>query len=94
MPYVEYVKVEGTYLVWLDAREALDKIGATQLVATTDASTPELAFQQYLIDHANVHINAGSDYGPNGSGRMRINIATSRQLVELALNNMAAALSR
>lgn len=94
MPYVEYVKVEGTYLVWLDVREALDKIGATRLVATTDASTPELAFQQHLIDHANIHINAGSNYGPSGSGRMRMNIATSRQLVELALNNMATALSR
>ena len=75
-------------------REALDKIGATNLVATTEASTPELAFQQHLIDHANIHINAGSDYGPNGAGRMRINIATSRQLVKLALNNMAEALSR
>ena len=45
------------------------------------------------MNHANIHINPGSSYGLGGSGRMRMNIATSRQLVELALTNMANALT-
>ena len=56
--------------------------------------TPESAFQRYLLDQAHIHINPGSNYGLVGAGRMRMNIATSRQLVELALTNMADALTR
>jgi bifunctional pyridoxal-dependent enzyme with beta-cystathionase and maltose regulon repressor activities len=37
-------------------------------------------------------VNAGAAYGVGGEGRMRMNIATSRKLVELALNNIAGAL--
>ena len=47
--------------------------------------TPEQAFQRYLVDHAHIHLNPGSSYGLGGAGRMRMNIATSRQLVERAL---------
>jgi cystathionine beta-lyase len=41
-----------------------------------------------------VHLNPGSSYGTGGAGHMRMNIATSRKLVELALNNIAEALRR
>ena len=56
--------------------------------------TPETVLQRYLVDHAKVHMNPGSSYGYGGAGQMRMNIATSRQLVRLALTNMAEALSR
>ena len=93
VPYVKFVKPEGTYLSWLDVREALDKTGANQTATTDDESTPESILRRYLVNHANIHINPGSSYGLGGSGRMRMNIATSRQLVELALTNMANALT-
>jgi len=38
-----------------------------------------------------VHLNQGAGYGTGGANHMRMNIGTSRKLVELALNNMAAA---
>ena len=93
VPYVESVKPEGTYLAWLDVRKALDKTGATKMAGVSDSSTPESIFQRYLVEHANIDIKPGSSYGLGGSGRMRMNIATSRQLVKLALNNMADALT-
>jgi bifunctional pyridoxal-dependent enzyme with beta-cystathionase and maltose regulon repressor activities len=37
-------------------------------------------------------MNAGSSYGPGGANHMRMNIATSRKTLELALNNLANAL--
>ena len=92
VPHVRFVKPEGTYLAWLDVGEALEATGATRTAADDDSSTPESIFRQYLVDHANIHINPGSNYGLGGSDCMRMNIATSRQLVERALSNMARAL--
>ncbi len=93
IPGVRTLKPEGTYLAWLDVTEALERVGAAQTAAASGAETAETVFQRYLVDHANIHINAGSSYGLGGGGHMRMNIATSRQLVELALTNMAEALS-
>ena len=92
VPFVNVVKPEGTYLSWLDVGEALNKTGASASAASDESMTRETAFQRYLLEQASIHINPGSNYGLGGTGRMRMNIATSRQLVELALNNMANAL--
>ncbi len=94
VPDVQFVKPEGTYLAWLDVSDAIDRVGAMPAVAGDPQATPETTFQRYLVEHANIHVNPGSSYGVGGAGRMRMNIATSRQLVELALSNMAGALGR
>lgn len=94
VPHVSMVKPEGTYLAWLDVSQALDKVDSPETPAEADDDTPERGFHRYLVEHANIHVNPGSDYGLGGSGHMRMNIATSRQLVELALKNMAEALAR
>ena len=92
MPHVRMVKPEGTYLAWLDVSDAMRVVDVTPTAADDASSTPEALFQRYLVEHAHIHINPGSSYGLGGSGRMRMNIATSRKLVELALTNIAAAL--
>ena len=96
VPGVETVKPEGTYLAWLDTAAAMDAAGMKEAAAAAAAAdrstTPEREFQRHLVDHAHVHLNPGSDYGLGGDGRMRMNIATSRRLVERALGNMARAL--
>ena len=38
-----------------------------------------------------MHLNQGASYGKGGENHMRMNIGTSRKLVELALTNMANA---
>ena len=48
--------------------------------------------ERYFVKHAKVHLNQGASYGVGGANHMRMNIATSRKLVELALTNMANAL--
>jgi cystathionine beta-lyase len=96
MPLVRYEKAQGTYLAWLDVRPALEKIGASQVAA--DASTPrrrvtpETILERWFVENAKVQVNAGSSYGTGGAGHMRMNLATSRKLVQLALDNMASAL--
>jgi cystathionine beta-lyase len=48
--------------------------------------------QRYLVKQAKVHMNPGSSYGTGGAGHMRMNIATSRKTLELALTNLRDAL--
>ena len=101
MPLVTVVKPEGTYLTWLDVSELADRNRrgedrpptptGTQTRADRQV-TPETIVQRYLVEHAHVLLNTGSAYGYGGAGRMRMNTATSRKLVELALTNMARAL--
>ena len=95
MPMVKVVKPQGTYLAWLDVSAVIDGIGAKETAAAAEEDvTPETIVQRYFVEHAHVLLNTGSSYGYGGGGHMRMNTATSRQLVELALANMARALER
>jgi cystathionine beta-lyase len=99
IPGITAAKPQGTFLCWLDARELMERIGAARSAdeynrtkpANQPARTPEQMLQQYLVTHAKVHLNPGSAYGKGGDGHMRMNIATSRRLLELALRNIATA---
>jgi len=100
MPLVKVVKPQGTYLSWLDVSQVAAKIGAKDLAAEaskklapgTKPLTPEQMVERHFVKNAKVHMNAGSSYGYGGENHMRMNIATSRKTLELALNNLAAAL--
>ena len=77
-----------------------DKIDAKQLAAEANKSikpgtkplSPEQMVERHFVKTAKVHMNAGTSYGYGGAGHMRMNIATSRKTLELALNNLARAL--
>jgi cystathionine beta-lyase len=97
VPLVSCVKPEGTYLSWLDVSQVIERIGAKRQAdeaSKTSATpvTPEQIVERWFVQHAKVHLNAGSSYGTGGAGHMRMNVATSRKLLELALTNMATAL--
>ena len=99
MPLVKYKKPRGTYLAWLDVSEVVEKIGAKTTAAEESASsetevTPERIVQRWFAEHARVYLNPGSSYGTGGPGHMRMNLATTRALVERALGNMASALAK
>jgi cystathionine beta-lyase len=102
LPGVRVHKPQGTYLMWLDFTEFADKIGTAKMAAdynrTKAANAPMLTKEQmlerYLVKHARVHLNAGQSYGKGSDHYMRMNIATSRKTLELALSNMAAALNK
>lgn len=99
MPLVTCVKPQGTYLSWLDVSELIERVGAKQQAAAESQTsgtqvTPETIVERWFVRNAKVQLNAGSSYGTGGEGHMRMNIATSRKLLELALNNMANALNK
>jgi cystathionine beta-lyase len=100
MPLVKVLKPQGTYLSWLDVSQVVDKIGAKELAAEASKKlapsmkplTSEQMVERHFVKHAKVHMNAGSSYGAGGANHMRMNIATSRKTLELALTNLASAL--
>lgn len=98
-PIVTMVKPQGTYLAWLDVSGLVDKVGARRATdeqnKLRDRSLPPLTpsnlMQQWFIDHARVQVNAGGSFGTGGEERMRMNCATSRAMLQKALDNIATA---
>ena len=101
IPTIKAVKPQGTYLAWLDCTALAEKIGAKQQAAAASAKkafgapdvTPETILERWFVTNAKVHMNAGHTYGKGGENHMRMNLATSRKLVQLALDNIAKATS-
>jgi len=98
MPLIRCVKPEGTYLSWLDVTAVAEMIGAKQKATSTSKPgktvSPEQVVQEWFVENARVSLNPGSGYGTGGQNHMRMNIATSRRTLQLALDSMAAALRK
>ncbi len=72
---------QGTFIVWLDLR---DRIG------TSDGSAA--GFGKLARSHG-VWLSPGRDFGPEGEGHMRINIATSYALLREGVSRLQRALA-
>ena len=99
MSHVKYAKAQGTYLAWLDVSEVVRRVGAERTAAEESASATEPVaaedvMQRWFAENAGVFLSPGDGYGTGGAGHMRMNLATSRRLLERALDNMAGALAR
>ena len=98
IPTVKYRKAQGTYLAWLDVADVVEAIGAKRQAAEESRTsgapvTPETIVQRWVAENAKVFLNPGHSYGTGGADHMRMNLATSRKLIEKALDNMAGALA-
>jgi cystathionine beta-lyase len=76
LPGVEMIVPEGTYLAWLDTRQAgiEGKPGA------------------FFLERARVALNEGAHFGPGGEGYVRLNFACPRATLTEALERMRSAL--
>lgn len=73
---ISMLKPEGTYLAWLDCREA--EIGDDPC--------------QFFIEHARVGLNNGRTFGRGGEGFVRLNFGCPRSTLEEGLSRMRSAL--
>ncbi len=78
LPQVRYTPPEATYLAWLDCR-ALD--------LPTEPG-------EWFLDHAKVALNQGPTFGDPGRGHVRLNLATSRSILERIVTAMADSVPR
>ena len=77
LPQVEYHPGQATYLAWLDCRA---------LGLGDDPAAPFLA-------RGRVALGSGPAFGVLGRGFARLNLGTSRSLIEQAVDRMASAVS-
>jgi cystathionine beta-lyase len=80
IPQVGTFHHEGTYLVWLDFR------------GLGFGSQKEL--NKWLVDEAHLGLNSGADFGREGIGFGRMNVATNRATLDRALTQLAEAVSK
>jgi len=78
LPQIRLISPEGTYLLWLDCRA----------LGMRDSQLKALFTQR-----AGVGLSQGTLFGHAGSGFMRMNIGTSRQVVLSALERIRLAIS-
>lgn len=74
---IQAVPPQGTYLLWLDCR---------------GMQMDDAALRDFFIHQARVGMNPGITFGEAGQGFMRLNLATPKAVLEMALERIAAAL--
>lgn len=86
LPGATFHRPEGTYLLWVDVRDVPGIYKATDGNSETPPDPAEQIFKR-----AKVAFNTGAIYGAGGDGHVRINFATSREILTEALDRIAAA---
>lgn len=76
MPAIQHLSNQATYLAWLDCQ---------------NLGLQEEAFE-FFVREACIGPSPGPDFGPEGRGCIRVNFATSRQILEQILNRMEGAI--
>ncbi|MBP2632336.1 MAG: aminotransferase [Firmicutes bacterium] len=75
IPQIKLVEPQGTYLIWLDC---------------TALNLDDKALEDLIVNKAKLWLDAGTMFGPEGSGFQRINITCPRATLEKALQQLEA----
>ena len=78
IPQIKAIKMEGTYLLWLDCT----KLGLSQKEIVS-----------FFINKAGLALNDGAKFGKGGKGFMRMNLGCSRELIRQALKQLKLAVN-
>lgn len=76
MPKIRLFPLEATYLAWLDCRNM-------------NLSDDELF--TFFTKEAKILLNEGRQFGPGGEGFARLNFATSRKILQIAMDRLEKA---
>lgn len=77
MPAISIARPEGTYLAWLDCRNA------------GIPGNPH----EFFLQHARVALNDGEEFGNGGAGFLRLNFACPRALLSESVSRMRSAIT-
>ena len=84
-PGAVFTRPQASYLAWIDFR------GVDGIV---DRDGNPVEPQKWLLDNAKVALNPGPAFGDGGAGHVRLNFATSPEILNEALDRIGAALAR
>jgi cystathionine beta-lyase len=90
LPGVTWQPPEGTYLAWLDCRA----LGLDDGVAARPGDQRTYLGSAKAFLDGGVALSPGTAFGPGGEGRVRLNFATSQEILGRALERMARAVTR
>ncbi len=79
LPLIQPNRPEGTYMIWLDCRQ----LGMTGKQLT-----------DFMVQKAGLAMSAGTYFGENGDGFMRMNVACPRSIIEKALIQLKSAVEQ
>lgn len=79
IPQITAILPQASFLIWLDCRGL--QLSQKELVSL-------------FVDKAGLALNDGSIFGKEGEGFMRLNVGTSRSILEKALNNLKKAIQQ
>ena len=94
IPSLGYTRNEGTFMTFLDFSRVQQALDAGKRAAAEGMDSGGDWFQDWLVRESGVYLNVGEDYGSGGAGFMRLNVASSRLVLQEALDSMAAAVNR
>ena len=77
LPAIKVIPSQGTYLLWLDCR---------------DMGLSDAKLREFFVKEAKVGMSPGTVFGKEGSGCMRLNIASPRHVIADALERIRQAL--
>jgi cystathionine beta-lyase len=73
---IKTVKTEATFLIWMDCSKM--GLGHDELI-------------DFFVHEAKLGLNDGKSFGKTGDGFMRLNIGTSKKVLEVAMNRLLVA---
>lgn len=76
---IKVISTQATFLMWLDCRA----LGLTQDKLVN-----------FFLYEAKLGLNDGTSFGRTGEGFMRLNIGTSKEVLELAITKLLSAYRR
>ena len=75
-PKIKAIRPQASFLLWLDCRET---------------GLPQEALNNFFVDKAHLALNDGTSFGIEGTGFMRMNVASPRSILEKAMKQLAEA---
>ncbi|MFV0467667.1 MAG: MalY/PatB family protein [Dysgonomonas sp.] len=79
IPQIKVIRPQASFLVWLDCR---------------DLNLTQKELVSLFVNEAKLALNDGAMFGDGGMGFMRMNVGTSRLVLEKALNNLNIAVNK
>ena len=90
IPQFPIIKLEGTYLAWVDCSVVLAKRTNGSSISHCGLDAPHLSIEDYLLKHQQVLVNDGSMYGDDHF--IRINLACPRKRLEEGMKRIVEGL--
>ncbi|WP_448852228.1 MalY/PatB family protein [Corynebacterium sp. 335C] len=87
LPGARFTPADASYLAWIDLT------GVEPIMADVEAGRASSA-QQWLLKNARVAVNPGEAFGDGGEGHVRLNYATSPEILAEGLDRIAAAVAK